>query len=310
MPDLTIDLLASRKKTGRKKFFVRSSRIFLVLGAAIALGFFFSRDWSSETPKPEVAGTEKASRIPKDWLLRYGVSGDADDPDGDVLTNLQEYLFGTDPTKPDSDGDGESDGWEVVFGRNPEGEGEIDVVQAQDRYLESLGGDYQKFTYANIEQGVNNFFDIDREVVLEVPDDKELQLNSDNTQAGVEKYFAETKELGAWDELELQHLQQNMFSFSDAELEQYIAKINSIISLLKAVAVPSAMADVHKLRIAGLRATSHILESLRDNYIAGESNNQFWKDFFYHAVAAQQAVAGEVIVWRDVFDTLKEKGGL
>jgi hypothetical protein len=42
--------------------------------------------------------------------LDYGAN---DDPDNDGLTNLEEQLLGTDPTNPDTDGDGLSDGDEV-----------------------------------------------------------------------------------------------------------------------------------------------------------------------------------------------------
>src|SRR5262249_9001801 len=41
------------------------------------------------------------------------------DPDGDGLTNLQEYQHGTDPNNPDTDGDGIPDGMEVAQGTNP-----------------------------------------------------------------------------------------------------------------------------------------------------------------------------------------------
>ena len=49
--------------------------------------------------------------LPARWEQRYGLSdteqGDyATDPDGDGLTNLEEYERGTDPTRVDSDGDG------------------------------------------------------------------------------------------------------------------------------------------------------------------------------------------------------------
>jgi Bacterial TSP3 repeat len=41
------------------------------------------------------------------------------DNDQDGLTNLQEYGFGTDPTNPDTDGDGYLDGTEIAQGTNP-----------------------------------------------------------------------------------------------------------------------------------------------------------------------------------------------
>ena len=40
------------------------------------------------------------------------------DADGDQLTNLQEFLHGTDPYNPDSDNGGADDGWEVYYDEN------------------------------------------------------------------------------------------------------------------------------------------------------------------------------------------------
>lgn len=58
--------------------------------------------------------------MPDDWELLYGL--DPQDPfdaiidfDGDELTNLQEFINGTDPWNPDSDNDGLFDGDEVLF---------------------------------------------------------------------------------------------------------------------------------------------------------------------------------------------------
>src|SRR2546428_2483448 len=43
----------------------------------------------------------------------------ARDSDGDGMSNDQEFLHGTDPSNPDSDGGGATDGWEVAYGLDP-----------------------------------------------------------------------------------------------------------------------------------------------------------------------------------------------
>src|SRR5215471_5841346 len=79
--------------------------------------------------------------MPDDWELAHGLDPnnpvDAfEDPDRDGLTNLQEYLLGTDPHNPDSDGDGLTDGQEVALGTNPllvdtDGDGIRDGLEVQ-----------------------------------------------------------------------------------------------------------------------------------------------------------------------------------
>jgi YVTN family beta-propeller protein len=63
--------------------------------------------------------------IPDSWAIAHGLDPNDpampfEDPDHDGLTNLQEFQNGTDPNNPDTDGDGLTDGQEVlIYHTNP-----------------------------------------------------------------------------------------------------------------------------------------------------------------------------------------------
>ena len=63
-------------------------------------------------------------KMPDSWEQRYpGIDPNVDDAivdlDEDNLINLDEYYFGTDPTKKDTDGDGYNDGLEIEKDSDP-----------------------------------------------------------------------------------------------------------------------------------------------------------------------------------------------
>jgi hypothetical protein len=83
----------------------------------------------TETTQTAVKDTDKDG-MPDDWETKYSLNpndpADATtDLDKDGLSNLDEYKFGSDPTKADTDGDGYSDGQEVSSGYNPAGTGKL-----------------------------------------------------------------------------------------------------------------------------------------------------------------------------------------
>jgi|GEM_PF-5197996 len=61
--------------------------------------------------------------LPDEWeKLYFGDTGkysEGNDPDRDNLSNIEEYINGTDPMNPDSDGDGMNDAEEIAKKRNP-----------------------------------------------------------------------------------------------------------------------------------------------------------------------------------------------
>jgi hypothetical protein len=65
--------------------------------------------------------------LPDTWEIEYGLDplatagedGAGGDPDGDGLSNAEEFAHNTDPTEPDTDGDGLDDSDEVAQGTDP-----------------------------------------------------------------------------------------------------------------------------------------------------------------------------------------------
>jgi hypothetical protein len=61
--------------------------------------------------------------MPNGWEKKNGLDPQKDDaqedPDADLLVNIDEYAEGTDPQNADTDGDGVSDGQEVLDDTDP-----------------------------------------------------------------------------------------------------------------------------------------------------------------------------------------------
>jgi hypothetical protein len=110
-------------------------------------------------PKGPKFDTDKDG-MPDLWEQQYGLdflnpADAAEDPDNDGLTNLDEYLAGTDPFNTDSDGDGYDDGFEKTFGRDPTSPAvsPFDDVNEDNPYYESIMNFFQRGILSGIPAG-------------------------------------------------------------------------------------------------------------------------------------------------------------
>ncbi len=321
MGSLTSDLLDRRRFFDRTRKFLLPAAIFFVAGGSIAAAFYFSGKKQVSNSSGQVAGAEKRV-LPAEWLLKYfgtaaendpKVGGVLGDPDEDLLTNQKEYLFGTNPAVADTDGDGVMDSFEVAFGQNPNGPGSLEpTADYEEQVKEFIASrpEYQDFTEEKIVEQFSNLLQPDRAMVMDFPQDGELVIIEQNDIGAFEQYFSETESLMAADEGEINNVAGNLFALSDEQLNFYLNKLNTTIDLLKKVPVPSQLLNIHRLKIAGLRAGTRMFELVRDDYRPEGTGQQLWADLFYQTVIAQNAGLLEVEAWRQIGLTLKDAGGL
>lgn len=243
----------------------------MLAAAAIAGGFYFHKKSRSSTQKYENSGL-----LPSTWLIKYfGTDRDGDpkiggvdgDPDQDLLTNYQEFYFGTDPTRRDTDGDGQLDGVEVAVNQNPTGPGELystDYAKTvADKFMKDNG--LEEFKEENIKKQVLGIMSPPNaaDVKVELPDVHILTVSNNTSQEAIEQYFTKVDQATIGLEPNLETLQAAMENPDGQEATIQLGQANEIVDKLRAIAVPSPLLTFHQLHIAGLLAASQIFEEAK-----------------------------------------------
>src|SRR3989344_4382356 len=254
-----------RDPTRLQKFILPA--VLLVGAGLIALG-------ASLPARNDSDGEASADQtLPAEWLKRYfgtadennlKVQGPDGDPDGDGLTNWQEFYFSTDPTKLSTMGDGISDGAKVAFNINPlTGEQIYSTAYAEEitrKFIED--NQLEEFKIENIEKQVNELLnpqDInDVEIVL--PDPKTLKVVNNHSPEFIDAYLQKTQEVGGDMVTSEQVLSEQLAVQNGVDATVTLTQIHETIDQLRQIEVPRDFLRTHQMIIAGLFAAAHIID--------------------------------------------------
>ncbi|OGE79146.1 MAG: hypothetical protein A2751_05920 [Candidatus Doudnabacteria bacterium RIFCSPHIGHO2_01_FULL_46_14] len=320
MPLIPREFFSSVRNASRLKKLVIPIGIFFIVMIAAAAMYFYSPSENS------VLGENKTPNAPTlsgAWLMKYfltedenapHVGGPDGDPDNDIITNVQEYYYGTNPTKEDTDDDGDIDSYEIAFGQNPNGGGDLVLADTARDYIKEYietSGELADFSEEKILAEVKETFNPDQPVILDFPSDKEFIVIKQNDVPAFEKYYDATSGLDSLQDWEKEDLQARLFEgMSWDEVDSYVERLDAAEKILKQTPVPSEIINIHKIKIANLRAGKRMLELVRDNYKLEQDNDRFWPDFFAQLIAGQQTEALELAAWQELGLRLKDIGGL
>lgn len=154
----TVEDLERRSQIKKIVFFVLLAVILIFVGIFV-YNKWFKKTTQEQKQAPAVKEKQKETKevkgldsdedgLPDKWEKQYGLDPDDSqdavrDPDVDKLTNLQEYQYGTNPQKPDTDNDGYKDGDEVINGYNPNGPGRLQEGDEGKKNYPTMKGEWK-----------------------------------------------------------------------------------------------------------------------------------------------------------------------
>ena len=285
----------------RLKRFVRTPKFFKITGIILVLfAAYLIWNHGQLLPKKNYSAEELAQArletpMTLEWVeLYFGTKictranwcGPEADPDKDGISNYQEYLFFTNPTDPDSDGDGTEDGEELRNYKNPLGAGNVqtarditdpyDVNPATDEFTKQLAQDIKEGDAMSIEQiqlaAVN---------LTEFPQFNEVAFafSYDNNQETVSRYAA------AYGQLAQNYLQDSsvidiatIADSNDLErLDKFINAVSLFAASLTFIPAPTDVTAFHKAAFGSLAYQGLIADTQKD-FVEGKVSQTASRD--------------------------------
>ena len=240
------------------KNFFRSKK-FIAVFALLALGgsFYGYQKFHHQniSGASVVIPQASASEIPGWWLHDYfgsSICSSADcqmnaDPDGDKLTNAQEFYYNSNPLKKDTNGDGLTDGEDVAQGYDPSKPGKVTFASAasdDEVFGESLL--YQK----DVDNILSDMTDLSK-VQLPTVSDAELNITSDNTKTGIATYLGRMRDINnqLFPDSLVQLASAGISNLSDSQIQTIKERASIAVASYKKLAVPSDAVAYHKYSI-------------------------------------------------------------
>jgi len=169
----------------------------------------------------------------------------------------------------------------------------------------------QEFSEESIIAQLEEQFDVDREYVLDIPNESEFNISDNNDVAALEQYYNDTLGILPSGENQVVDISDRLFNgMSDDEIDVIVRTLQAVESVLFQTLVPSELIDVHKYKIGSVRAGTRLFEIVRDSDRSNGLSEELWSDMVYYIALSEQGRFQELGAWQIVAERLQDTGGL
>ena len=280
------------RKFARSANFRKSVIVIVILIISLGIWNQGSKKIWGEKQKSAILAAQAKSPMPPEWVKRYfgkdyctrvDYCGPDADPDSDQLSNYEEYLYYTDPTDPDTDGDGALDGIEVRNLSNPTGSGDVpsprDIASLYennpiaDELIKAGLEEIKKGNITTIDQIVSAASRIKAEDLpqfYEIP----FKIRDNNNQQAIYNYLAVfTKAAEDFQASPSAELGASIVDVQELDkLNEYLTANNAYANAFTLFEVPSDLLKFHKAYYGSLIYKSLIVKTQRD-FVAGDTTD-------------------------------------